>query len=999
MKVNPEKPHRIVYAIQHHPQLGPLLEPYAVQLNDQGKVTLTYQRLYVATAEAFKNRMDETDWKLMELLDPISAHTIAKKFQKSSGKKSITKNSLTDFFTNQLDKKLLQEHIRPMIDQQLQEALPLCRDRMLFEADRNGNPSVFEITFEKSPVSVLFHIKRNDEGTLYYPTLKHEGEPLQFMKKGASIVCDHPCWLLLDRHLYYFSRDFPGSKLRPFLDNFHIKISRKSEPQYYRKFVKALVEEYDVKAEGVIMQRKEAQIETHLRLELDLQMNPLLIAEYHAGDRSFRHGQLIPGWVSLDETGEQYQFTRYWVVPRFEDRMRKVFTSLGLIEEENGVFRIKGKKQSIEDYLTWLGKKQAVLAEHDIITTQSLSEGKQYFTGMPRLEIGYEVEDDWFELYGKVWFGDYEFSLFELRKYILAGKREIPLPNGEMGRLPEEWFSRWEFLFLMTQTEGEQVRLGKSHFALLQEVEALEKQQKRLHLETLNRILQPQSEAIRVDPSVQAELRPYQTLGFNWLYALYEEGFGGCLADDMGLGKTLQTLAFIQTLLKNTKTKQLAARKAQKPALAGAGGETDHPSGALPLGTTHEPRMPPSLVVMPTSLIYNWQAETQRFCPELRVLVYQGAQRTRKLAQFNHFDLVLTTYGTLRNDIEELAEQDFLCVILDESQSIKNPESKVSRAVRRLQARTRMVLTGTPIENSLSDLWSQMAFINPGLLGSLPAFKKQFAQPIEKNGDERRRERLQKLIKPFILRRTKEEVASDLPELSTQIYYCEMSNAQKRAYESLKSHYRNRIMANIEEQGIARSQMFILKGLTELRLMANHPVMVQEDYQGDSGKQEDVWHTLASVIQEGHKVLVFSQFVRHLQQFRLRLNAEGLEYAYLAGNTRYRQRAIDSFNTDPNVQIFLISLKAGGVGLNLVAADYVFLLDPWWNPAVESQAISRAHRIGQDKKVLAYKFISRNTIEEKILRMQERKKALFNDFIEHNQASKLSETDIQDLLS
>ena len=995
MKVNPSKPHRIIYAIQQHPQLGALMEPYAVQLNDQGKLTFTNQRIYVSTADAFKHRMDDTDHKLIELLDSISSTQIARKYKKGKN------TTILDFFNTQLDKEkdLLRARIRPMIDQQLSEAFQLCRDRRLFETDRNGNPTLTEIEYEPSPVSVVFHIKRNNAGTMYFPKLRHEGKPLHFMKKGAIIVCENPCWLLLDHHLYHFSREFPGNKLKPFLNKESVHIPPAHEEAYYQKFVKPLVESYDVKAEGVEMIRQEAPLETVLRLEEDLDMMPLLVAEHRAGGRVYRHGELPPSWVEFDKPNDDFRFIQYWVVPRWEDRMSRTLQHLGLIPEENGVFRLKTQNATIDDYLQWLGKNEEVLQQHNIIFGKSHSGQKCYHTGKLRFEIGYEMEGDWFELFGKVYFGEHSFSLFQLRRFILEGKREIPLPDGTLGRLPDEWFSRWEMLFLMAKTDGQDLRLSRNHFSLLQEVEDLDKKEKRLRFGHMHKITAPSENAVKVDPSVRAKLRPYQTLGFNWLYALYEEGFGGCLADDMGLGKTLQTLAFIQTVRKNSKAETTTAPPQPTTAAFANATSPKQEQGWLESLFEEPERRSPSLVVMPTSLIYNWQAEAARFCPELRVLVYQGTQRHHKLRQLSYFDLVLTTYGSIRNDIEALSGYAFEGVILDESQAIKNPESKISRAVRQLQARYKLVLTGTPIENSLTDLWAQMAFVNPGLLGSLTNFKKQFATPIEKSADERRRERLQKLVQPFILRRTKEEVASDLPELSTQVYYSEMSTAQRRAYNTLKSRYRNQIMANIEEYGISKSQMFILKGLTELRLAANHPAMVQEDYTGDSGKQEDIWHALDNAIQEGHKVLVFSQFVRHLQILRLRLNREGLEYAYLAGNTRFRQQEIERFNENPEVQIFLISLKAGGVGLNLASADYVFLLDPWWNPAVEQQAISRAHRIGQSKKVMAYKFIARNTIEEKILRLQDRKKALFDEFIEHNRAQKLTEADIRDLLT
>jgi SNF2 family DNA or RNA helicase len=343
----------------------------------------------------------------------------------------------------------------------------------------------------------------------------------------------------------------------------------------------------------------------------------------------------------------------------------------------------------------------------------------------------------------------------------------------------------------------------------------------------------------------------------------------------------------------------------------------------------------------------------------------------------------------------------FNYIILDESQVIKNPTSNISKAVRELKSRHKLVLTGTPIENTTLDLWSQMSFINPGILGPQTYFRNEYQNPIEKKNDESRSRKLHSVIKPFILRRHKSQVATELPEKVENVQYSTMTPEQEKRYEEVKSVYREKIVNLIETEGLGNSRFMILEGLTKLRQLANHPRMIEQGYQGDSGKHEDITHMLENALAEGHKVLVFSQFVKHLDIVRQYLKTKKIDFAYLDGSSTDRKEQVDRFNKDENLKIFLISIKAGGLGLNLTEADYVFILDPWWNPAVEAQAVDRAHRIGQKKKVFTYKFITRNTVEEKILMLQQRKLRLTTELIttEESFMKQLSKDDIMQMLA
>src|SRR5690606_23619625 len=377
-----------------------------------------------------------------------------------------------------------------------------------------------------------------------------------------------------------------------------------------------------------------------------------------------------------------------------------------------------------------------------------------------------------------------------------------------------------------------------------------------------------------------------------------------------------------------------------------------------------------------------------------------GIGRAKDPTVFNQYDLVITTYGIARSDEDLLAAFYFNYVILDESQIIKNPTSKSFKAVKGFKSKHRLVLSGTPVENSVADLWSQMSFLNPGLLGTYHYFQQEFVQPIEKKKDEEKSRRLQAIIKPFVLRRTKSQVATELPPKSEQVFYCAMGIEQAEQYERVKSEYRNAILENLGEERTKTPPMALLQGLTKLRQLANHPRMVDSSFKGDSGKFESVIHTLENVLQRGNKVLVFSQFVKQLVIFKQYFDKHNIGYAYLDGATKNRDEVVKQFREDEDTRLFLISIKAGGVGLNLVEADYVFILDPWWNPAVEQQAIDRTHRIGQTRNVFIYKFITKDTVEEKILALQNRKKTIASTLIttEESFIKSLSRDDINELL-
>jgi superfamily II DNA or RNA helicase len=597
------------------------------------------------------------------------------------------------------------------------------------------------------------------------------------------------------------------------------------------------------------------------------------------------------------------------------------------------------------------------------------AEGKTYRRpGAIKIEVKSGM--DWFDLDARVDFGTQVAHLPELLAALRRGENMIALDDGTFGMLPEEWLKKYAGLAGLGTAEGDHVRFHRSQVGLVDALVTAQPDAKcdavfgriRKELHAFDGV-----EAVDPPPGFTGRLRGYQREGLGWLGFLEKFGFGGCLADDMGLGKTVQVLALLES-------------RRRLRAAAGMDGP------------------PPSLVVVPKSLIFNWKQEAVRFTPGIRVCDHTGPGRTQPGDHFHDFDVVLTTYGTLRRDARHFKEFVFDYCILDEAQAIKNANSESARAARQLQAGHRLALSGTPVENHLGELWSLFEFLNPGMLGSASVFQSAGGR----NPDESTRGLLARGLRPFILRRTKEQVAKDLPAKSEQTIHCEMEPAQRELYDELKAHYRDSLLARVEREGMQRSRMHILEALLRLRQAACHPGLIDKDRAGEpSAKVDALLAQVDEVLDEGHKVIVFSQFTKLLSIVRDRLDQAGVPYEYLDGRTRDRQARVEHFQTDPACKLFLISLKAGGLGLNLTAAEYVFLLDPWWNPAVEAQAIDRAHRIGQTKPVFAYRLIARDTVEEKIVELQQTKRALADAIVnaDNSLIRNLGREDLELLLS
>lgn len=592
--------------------------------------------------------------------------------------------------------------------------------------------------------------------------------------------------------------------------------------------------------------------------------------------------------------------------------------------------------------------------------------GKLYRSaGQFDMQVGSGV--DWFELRGAMEFGDTVAQLPDLLAAMRRGEKVVLLGDGSFGVLPEAWLKQYGMLAGLGNAHDDHVRFRRSQAGLIDALLAAQPEARcdaqfarvREELRSFAGI-----QALAPPAGFKGELRPYQGEALGWFDFLRRFGFGGCLADDMGLGKTVQVLALLEA------RRELRTR------------------GVCP-----------SLAVVPKSLIFNWKQEAARFAPRLRVLDHTGNQRIKGVAHFAAYDLILTTYGTLRNDALAFKDLRFDYLILDEAQAIKNADSVSAKSARLLKADHRLALSGTPIENHLGELWSLFEFLNPGMLGAASIFKMAEAT---RNPDEDTRKLLARALRPFLLRRTKDQVLCDLPPKVEQTLFCELDTRQRARYDELREYYRATLLQRVRTEGIGRAKIQILEALLRLRQAAIHPGLLDKERVDEpSAKLDLLLPRVLEVIEEGHKALIFSQFTGMLAILRRHLDRQGVCYEYLDGKTRDRGACVARFQTDPSCKLFLVSLKAGGVGLNLTAAEYVFVLDPWWNPAVEAQAIGRAHRIGQTNQVFAYRLIARDTVEEKVIELQDGKRSLADAIVGANEAliRNMGREDLELLLS
>ncbi len=973
---------RFIIGLTKHRFLGSVFLPFIIR--EQDTFFSVERQLTLRDLDDPDLDLQAYERELVTIIEKYSDERLMKRFSRAK--------NVSEFFAG-MEKEYFERYISPFIDQCIFDAariLMLSPVRLFNKRVKYANLyAEDEIRVHALFGRPVFYFERTPEGTRYRLRIFQGEREIPLMKKDLKIVTNEPCLLVFRGQLVVFEK-LDAKKLTPFFSKEYVSVSPAFEAKYYSGFVRKVVRDFDVRATGFEIRDEPPRKSASLTLEKNLNLDPCLILRFHYEDTAFFSGSKRSVVVNFYTEGKRYIFRKILRDYEWERGVQEKVLQSGL-KEKNGSFILRGielldRTDALYHLVNWLNETKPELEAAGIRVKQGKLD-KRYFTGKQHLEFKPALKEDWFDVYAVVRFGEYRIPFIRLKKYILNDIREFELPDGQVAVIPEEWLNRYKSLLPFAKSRGEHLQFGRSHYALVQHF----LQPDDASIGEKLRQISGGAPNIRLPGGLQAALRSYQKEGFRWMYGLHRNGFGGCLADDMGLGKTLQTLALLLKLKRPD-------REPAAGASPGGGGQLSLFNDLSPA----EKDQPASLIVVPTSLVYNWEAEIEKFAPGLKIYKHVGLQRKKAEAlerAVSFFDVILTTYGIVRNDAEALSKMNFFYLILDESQYVKNPSSKTYKAVMKLKSAHRLVLTGTPIENSLSDLWSQMNFLNQGMLGNLAFFRRYFITPVQKYGNKDQMEKLQILIRPFILRRTKEEVARDLPPLMEQVVMCEMEKKQARIYEKEKSGIRNSILAEFDGAGPKKSAMVILQGLTRLRQLANHPRLLEDASGEESGKFGEVIRMLENVVSENHKVLVFSSFVKHLELLKTAIEQNNWKYSMLTGQTADRKKVISRFQEEADNCIFLISLKAGGVGLNLTGADYVFIIDPWWNPAAENQAVSRAHRIGQQKHVFVYRFITENSIEEKIQQLKNRKSRLANKFINSNDPLKeITREEIMNLL-
>ena len=907
----------------------------------------------------------EDDKQLVQQIRKLQSPEINKYLDRNSPFSGIWENII------HTDGDELPEETKALIAEYLQPKL-----KKLFE-EQSGNNFIFylpkskqfttgnlvEIELSKDFIAPVFKVQASAGHFEIACTVKLTGYAFPF----SDNECNSSLVYLNDYVLYLWQKAEDVLQAEKFLKDGNIQLSKENWSEKMRKIILPLTKEYQV------------------------EFDKSLVREIKSGEPEVK--------LQLQEKGDYLVFQPVFTYKGFETKAADKENII--IPDGDKILIIERNLQAEERFLQKLEglhsmfvrpdthKNNLVLRGADVLRNNwfflfvdAMNEMKvpvfgfealrnfRFNTARPNTHIHVSSGLDWFDAKVEIEFGEQRVGIDEIKNALLKQQSFVQLTDGTLGILPDEWLKRYSLLFKVGDGRNNQLRLSKYHMSVIDELYenrdetelSFELDEKYERLKAFKNIPQ-----IAAPKHLQEILRPYQVSGFQWLNYLNDVGWGGILADDMGLGKTVQALSMLH--------------------------HYNEINGNLQ-----------ALVVCPTTLIYNWRNEVQKFSPSLSFHIHHGSVRSRDAEVLKKHHIIITTYGTLRSDIQLLLRMNFDYVVLDESQAIKNPASKVTKAASLLNAKNRLCMSGTPLQNNTFDIFAQMNFLNPGLLGNMEFFRNEFATPIDKFGEQEQKEHLRKLLFPFILRRTKEQVAKDLPEKMETILFCEMETEQRKVYDAYRNSYREKILGTIDQQGIAKSQLTILQGLMKLRQICDSPAILNEEekYPNHSIKLDE----LAREIEENignHKALIFSQFLGMLALIKQKLIEDGIPFEYFDGSTSApdREKAIQNFQNNDECRVFLISLKAGGVGLNLTAADYVYIVDPWWNPAVEQQAIDRTHRIGQTKNIFAYRMICVDTIEDKILELQERKRKLASELIADDASfvKALSKSDVEYLFS
>ena len=912
----------------------------------------------------FEN-LDSNTKKILTVCESLKPDFIFKKFSaKVKSAKTITdlqKDSKIEFAIRQHLQLNLGSFYTLIAKEQFPLSLNMSAEKDFYRSRINTNVLDFEpqIQFNKHSEGITYTLSLKENETTFLP-----------MNSSMTILMDEPGWLIIDKKLGQL-KDLNTKKLQPFIAKKSIEIPSKLVDTYFKNFIPEIAKKIDIEATGFEIELRDQIISSTIQPVYDFFKNCYylnLYFDYNGYLFDASKTKKTHTFVDFSIVNEPkiIQFKRSTDESIYTDKLLEI----GLTKIKNELFGLNLDLESHDPYINiqWIIDHKENLESLGFTIRNLKLESKEIITEKHTVAASKEeTKGDWFDIKIIITIGTYTINFSEIIPNIKSKERLFLLPDGNYFLIPLEWLSKYSSLAKLAQTENSNLLLRKSNFAALDAIPEIK-------TDIIHKAEYVSSDLLK------ATLRPYQIDGVKWLLGHFNSNLGACLADDMGLGKTLQTLAVLVAVQEQlgftTKTTNFDLFQNE---------------------TTIEREPLKTLIVLPSSLVFNWYNEALKFTPHFSKMQYVGNDRKLLQHRLESTDLIFTSYSIVHRDISILEKYNFRYLILDESQYIKNKSSKIFKAINKINTAHKMALSGTPIENSLDDLWSQMQFINPDILGSYDFFAANFKIPIEKKQDENSLSELKNLIQPYILRRTKEQVLKDLPELTEQIYYCDMDPEQEKLYEKEKSKARNFLL---KTDGSSPDKISIINTLMKLRQLSNHPKMIDQESEIDSGKYNAVTNYLETLVKEKQKVIIFSSFVTNLHFYTNWCKENKIDFCEITGETpaSKREHQVKLFQEKEKPLLFFISLKAGGVGLNITKASYVLFLDPWWNPFAEKQGVGRAHRIGQLNKVNVIRFISKNTVEEKIIKLQENKKLLSDSLLEESYINDEIEVNLEYIL-
>lgn len=912
-----------------------------------------------------KNTIHE---ELIKICHECSPSYIEQKHQSPKSKfKPINSLFENESFKSTIIKKIEKDLVHFL------ELIKKNRVTLYFEIARSIHLNELMINLKTEAIQPILRFEKTALGTNYSMAMELEDQKRFYPheKQMFHIITYNPATVIIDYSLYDVN-NIDGKKIIPFLSKEKIFIEERTTAKYFNTFIKDIIGKAEVEVQGFLFTEHNQDPVGTLSFGHAFDDDSYeLIPYFNYNNIKFIYGNKQDYRIKI-ETNEANKIEVHKFNRNFEkeNSLLKIFEDLSFVRTAAFRFKKSDTEDGYESLTFVINNKEKFEKYGWKIEFPNIKNSKLNLEKFQMNAFKYSDQNDWFDVHAEIWIGQHLIKFSQIVNHIKKNDRILKLEDGTVFIIPFEWLSKLQNIVKYGNLKNDKVEIPKTAFAMFEDINANSETGKSI-------IITDEDFDFKIPKQLNANLRTYQLEGAKWLVKHYKNGMGACLSDDMGLGKTIQT---ITALLHAKDNMELVLTKdIDKPIQLSLFENNNTIKGALR-----------ALIVMPSSLIYNWEIEFIKFAPSLKIVKHTGPDRNKDLVFLKNQDVVLTSYNLLLKDKEYFSKLDLQYLVIDESHYIKNRDSKIFKTLSEIKCDNRISLSGTPIENSLADLWSQMQFINPNILGSYSQFKKMYQDPIEKEKSEGEIVELKKLLQPFILRRTKKEVLEDLPDYEETIFYSEMTEQQAQLHETEKSKARNQIL-EIAGEDEKVNKLHVFNYLSRLRQISCHPAMVSEN--SESGKYNDVTETLDSLLKTDNKILIFSSYIIHLEIYKKYFNSKKIKFSMLTGedNAKEKEAAINKFNNNDDVKIMMLTIKAGGVGLNLTSANYVLILDPWWNPFAEQQAIGRAHRIGQKQKVNVIKFISKNSIEEKIEILQKKKLLLSDSILDYQQLPDMNE--------